>query len=235
MLNRSPSRWPSSTRLSPPFSLFAPFLAVYLVSLLLGCETTNQERLQDYTEDGVFLFGRGEYQGARESFQEALRLKPEDSGLLYNIGQCYDRQGDYAQAENSYRQCLSKEANHAESRYALTVVLYRTGRRAEANQMIQEWLAQQPGLADPYALDGWRLRQENTFPQAQGRLQQALGLDPLNVNALTELAILYELMQMPDRALVLYERALQRDPRQPSLVARINHLRSKGVNPPLPD
>ncbi len=231
MLNWSPSRWLSSTRTSP-IALFAPLLAVFLFG---GCETTNQDRLQDYTQDGVFLFGRGEYQGARESFQEALRLKPEDPGLLYNIGQCCDRQGDYAQAENSYRQCLSKEANHAESRYALTVVLYRTGRRAEANRMIQEWLAQQPGLADPYALDGWRLRQENALPQAQGRLQQALGLDPLNVHTLTELAILYELLQMPDRALVLYERALQRDPRQPSLVARINHLRSKGVNPPLPD
>lgn len=232
MFAKSPGRQLSPKRFLPCFALVACALLSFL---LIGCETTNQDRFKDYTEDGVFLFGRGEYQGARESFQEALRLKPEDPGLLYNVGQCYERQGDYAKAENFYRQCLGKEPNHAESRYALTVALYRTGRRVEADQMIQDWLAKQPSLADPYALDGWRLRQENAYPQAQGRLHQALGLDPQNVHALTELAMLYELMQMPDRALVLYEKALQRDPRQPALVARVNHLRAKGVNPPLPD
>lgn len=225
----------ASTRGALPYFRQLSALALVLVWLLTGCETLNQDRLETFTADGVFLFGRGDYHGAQESFQVALQLKPDDAGLLYNIGQCHDRLGDYAKAEHFYRQCLQHAPNHAESRYALAVTLYRTGRRTEANQMIQDWLTQQPELADPYALDGWRLRQEGAFPQAQGRLQQALGLDPLNSRALNELAILYEFIHMPDRALVLYERSLQQDPRQPTVVERINYLRAKGVKAPLPD
>ena len=40
---------------------------------------------------------------------------------------------------------------------------------------------------------------------------------------------------MPERALVLYERALDRDPRQAELVGRVNALRAKRVGKPQPD
>src|SRR5438067_5478063 len=76
-----------------------------LAFCLEGCESASQERLRDYNQDGIYLFQRGDYAAARESFQAALTLKPEDPGLLYNIGECYDRLGDTAKAERSYRQC----------------------------------------------------------------------------------------------------------------------------------
>src|SRR5579864_202100 len=143
----------------------AGFLA--LIAFVGGCETTEQERLRHFNDDGVVRFRQGDFQGARESFAEALALKPEDPNILYNLGQCYDRQGDWTKAEKYYRDCLAKSDNHEESHHALEVLLYRTGRRPEAARMIQDWLAKQPNLAGPYAEDGWRLRQENALPQAQ--------------------------------------------------------------------
>ena len=210
---------------------FVLILAVFLS----GCETTEQERLRQFNDDGVLRFRQGDFKGAHESFTEALALKPEDPNILYNLGQCCERQGDWKQTEKFYRDALAKSENHEESRHALEVLLYRTGRKADADRMIQDWLARQPTLAGPYAEDGWRLRQENALPQAQARLQQALAIDPHHVRALTELAILYEQLNMPERALVTYERALAQNPQQIDIVEHVNQLRLRNVHRPLPD
>lgn len=202
---------------------------------LAGCLPTNGDRLRQYTEDGVYLFGRNEFDGARESFQEAIKITPEDANLYYNVAQCYDRQGKYPLAEQFYRECLQRNKNHAECRHALHVLLYRTNRQPLANEMIADWLAQEPKLPAPYAEDGWRLRHENNLPEAQARLEQALNIDPLNVRALTELAIVYEQLNHPERALVLYERVLSREPGQLEIEERIQALKAKNVKQPLPN
>jgi tetratricopeptide (TPR) repeat protein len=199
-----------------------------------GCETAEQERLKQLNTDALHRFGQGDYAGARESFEGALTLKPEDTNLLFNIGQCFDRQGDTAQAERWYRQCMEKSEQHGECRHALIVLLNRTNRRGEAEKMIQDWLAQHPELPGPYAADGWLLRQDRAYPQAQVRLQQALNLDAHCVRALVELGILYEEMNLPERSLVLYERALAQNPNQPEITERLNSLRQKNVGRPKP-
>src|SRR5438445_7240786 len=186
-----------------------------------GCETASQERVRQYNADGVHLFQQGNYQDARESFALALELQPEDAALCYNLGQCCDRLGDTVRAEQHYLQCLQRSTNHADCRHALAVLLYRTGRKTEATSMIEDWLTRQPNLADAYALDGWRLRQDNALPDAQGRLQQALALDPHNVRANVELGILYEAINLPERSAVLYQRALAQNPNQSELAARL--------------
>src|SRR5688572_33101956 len=92
-----------------------------LAVCLAGCDHTAQERVRDYNADGVYLFQRGDYAAARESFQAALSLEPEDPTLHYNLGECFDRLGQTARAEERYRQCLGLTPNHAECRHALAV------------------------------------------------------------------------------------------------------------------
>lgn len=207
----------------------------YVLVAQSGCESPGQERVKQFNADGVHLFGQGQYQAARESFALALELHPEDATLLYNLGQCCDRLGDRAKAEQHYRQLLARSPNHGDGRHALAALLYRAGRKEEAAQMIRDWLEGQPNRADAYALDGWRLRQDNALPDAQGRLHQALALDPHNVRANVELGILYETMSLPERSLVLYQRALEKNPNQPDVSRRLDTLRLRKVSRPLPD
>jgi len=206
-----------------------------ILMLAAGCAPTGQERARDYNEDGVYLFQRGDYRSARESFQAAQALTPEDRGLLYNVGQCYDRLGDSANAERCYRDCLQRAANHADCRHALAALLLRGGRGGEAKAMVEEWLAREPKLAAAYAEHGWLLFQAGDLPGAQTRLQQALELDPQDPRALVEMARVYEALQRPDRAVVLYERILQREPRQVEIQRRLNQLQAQGVSRPRPD
>ena len=202
---------------------------------LTGCETPAQERARPFNEDGVYLFQRHDFGAARESFEEALRLQPKDPAILFNMGQCYDRLNDVAKAEAFYKQCLEQDAKHGPCRHALAVLWFRTGHAKEAEQFIEDWLAREPKRADAYVEDGWRLRQEGELNQAQARLQQALDLDPHHVRALTEMGLLYEVLQMPERAVALYQRALAEDPRQTEVAERLNLLRQKKVGKPLPD
>ncbi len=206
-----------------------------LILAITGCATTSQERVRDYADDGIHLFQRGDYRSARDSFQAALALKPDDPTLLYNIGECYDRAGDTVNAERVYAECLLHAANHADCRHALASLLVRVGRRPDAERMVQDWLAREPKLAAAYAEDGWLWHQAGDLPRAQVRLQQALELDPRDPRALVEMARVYEALHRPDRALALYERVLASNPNQVEIVKRVNLLRSQGAGPPHPD
>src|SRR5216683_1341086 len=196
---------------------------------LAGCTSTVQERAHAFNEEGVRLFQSGNYAAAWENFQAAMQLTPSDAGLLYNIGQCYERQGDWPRAEQTYQECLRQAPNHGACRHALTVHLVEEGRQAEAARMVEDWLGREPRLAAAYAEDGWLWQQAGDLPRAQARLQQALELDPHEPRALVELALVYEAMQRPDRAAALYERVLERDPRQAEVAQRLNRLRSQGA------
>jgi tetratricopeptide (TPR) repeat protein len=210
-------------------------LSAWILVALPGCTTNNQERLQLLNEDGVHLFQQGDYRSARQSFEAALRVKPNDGHLLFNIGQCYDRLGSTQKAESYYQQCLEVSPNHAPCRRALAVLWLKDGKRKEVEQFTEDWLAREPKLADAYVEDGWRLRMDHDLFKAQARFQQALDIDAHNARGLYEMGVLFELLSEPGRALALYERSLQIDPQQPETSNRVNTLRAKGVTRPLPD
>jgi tetratricopeptide (TPR) repeat protein len=203
---------------------------------LAGCgPTLEQQRMHDIAADGVSLFQRGQYREAREDFEFALQATPNDANLLFNIGQCDDRLGDLRKAEEYYQKCLVQNAKHAACRQALALLWRKTDRGQQATEFIEDWLAREPELAAAYALDGWRLRLDKQYEEAKGRLQQALHYDPHSVMALTELGLLYEQLEHPERALALYERALRVTPNDPELTERVQKLKKQGAGRPRPD
>ena len=202
---------------------------------LAGCVSTVDDRARLFNEDGVQLFGQGDYTAALDSFDLALTLRPQDPTLLFNVAACYDHLGDLKGAEKFYGSCLLRQPAHADARLALVELLYRTGHKPQADQMLDDWLRQDSQSPDAFVLAAWRARQAGDYPAAQGRLQQALDLEPHNRRALGEFAHLYELMGMPQRAYVLYERILEREPQQAQIAQKLDQLRVKGVSRPLPD
>jgi Tfp pilus assembly protein PilF len=209
--------------------------AAGLVVGLLGCAETSQDRFREYNDDGVALYGRGEYSAARQSFEAALALRPGEPGVLYNLGQCCEHANDHDGALRYYQGCLERAPGHAPCRYALCTLLVKEGRTPEAARMVGDWMAAEPKLAAAFAADGYLAHQAGDLPRAQDQLQHALELDPRNPQALVELGLVYEAQQRPDRAAAVYERALEQDPHQPEVLKRLNHLRSQGTGPPRPD
>ena len=200
-----------------------------------GCTSADEERWRLYNENGVQAFAQGNYRDALDNFDLAITHRSQDPVLLYNAGQCYDRLGDLKKAEQYYAYCIQLNPKHGDAHLSQIELYYRTGRASDANLKIQDWLKQEPKSADPYVADAWRLRQEKAYPLAQARLQQALSIDAHNRRALTELATLYEIQGMPDRAYVQYERILTGEPRQVEIAGHLEQLKVQGVSRPLPD
>ena len=50
-----------------------------------------------------------------------------------------------------------------------------------------------------------------------------------DVRALTEMALVYEALNRPDRALSLYNRSLEINPRQPDVIKHVSLLKDKGT------
>src|SRR4051812_15031350 len=122
-----------------------------LALAVAACATTTvADRARDYNEDGIHLYECGSYADARDSFQAALALRPEDPSLVFNLAQCYARLGQPDRAEQLYRDCLRHAPDHAECRHALAVLLVAGGRRPEAARMVQDWLRADPQRADAY-------------------------------------------------------------------------------------
>jgi len=206
-----------------------------LAALGAGCVSTDDQRLREYTADGVLLYQQGAYDGARQTFEAALAMRPGDANLTYDLAQCHDRLGDAARAEELYRQCLQSSPDHAEAMHALTALLVRTNRRPEAGRLVDDWMRRSPNSAAAYAEYGWLCRRDRDLPQALSACQHAYELDSHDVRALAELAQCYEAMNRPDRALTLYERSLQYQPEQPEVMQRVSRLKEQGAGRPHPD
>jgi Tfp pilus assembly protein PilF len=205
------------------------------LALAGGCAPVNQQQVREYNEDGVHLFHKGSYSEARACFAAALALQPHDPDLLYNLAQCHDKLGQTARAEQTYRECLQLAPNHPEAWHALTVLLVNTNRRDLAASQVRDWMAREPDLGAPHAEHAWLLALEGDLINLRGRLQEALARDPRNNLANLELARYYEKHDRKDRALILYERALELNPHQPDIVQCVSRLRAEGVGKPKPD
>ncbi|MGH7227463.1 MAG: tetratricopeptide repeat protein, partial [Gemmataceae bacterium] len=204
-----------------------------LALLVWACAPAMEERVHDLNDAGRERFQKGQYDRARLDFQAALKYRPNDAELLYNIGQCYQQLGQSQCAEQTYRLCLQQDANSAKVRHALTVLLVQHGRAAEAQEMVRDWLNRQPKLSAAYAEDGWLYEQEGHFFNALKRYEQAIFFDPGNTFALVSLGQIYEdNLKQPERALKLYQIALDYDPHQPEVVRQVNRLLAQNVGPP---
>lgn len=206
------------------------------VAALLGaCAPLAQERAGELTRDGLQMYQQGAFREARDSFRAALADRPDDAQLLFHHAQCSDRMGQAELAEKGYRDCLQRDGGHAAARHALAELLVRRGRRGEAVQMAEDWLRAQPARAGPYALDGWLRAEAGDLVSARSRYQQALSRDPVDVHALVGLGRVYEKLNRPERALVLYERSLEANADQPEVRGRAAALRRQGTAAPRPD
>ena len=207
---------------------------VFALGTLSGCDVTSQDRVRLYNEDGVHQFSQGNFRQACDSFEQAVSLKHDDPVLQFNLGQAYERAGETRKAEACYEDCLRRDKNLAEARHAYANLLMRTGRGEQANQLIANWTSKDDAKTDSLILQAWKLRQDKAYPQAYDKLQAALAIEPHNPRALTELGVLYEKMNLPDRSLVLYERVLEGNPNLYEVRERVEQLKARGVTRALP-
>ena len=198
-----------------------------VICCLLGCRTAADF----HNADGVRLFQSGNQAAALQRFQQAVVNNPSNPDAYYNLAATMHRIGSQTnnretlkQAEAVYNQCLDLNENHIDCRRGLAVLLAETDRANSAFDLMKNWAAQHPELADPQ-IELARLYEEfGDVESAKLHLNQAVLVDQKAARAWTALGRIREQAGETEQALANYQRSLALNPNQPLIGNRVAAL-----------
>lgn len=93
---------------------------------------SDQDLAEGYRRAGILLMQRNQIHEGLESFEEALRIRPDFAEAHFNLGSALGRLGEYEQAVVQLQKALLLAPNHTEAHNNLGVALEELGRRNEA-------------------------------------------------------------------------------------------------------
>lgn len=154
----------------------------------------------------------GRHEDALGVYSSALKVNPNDDGLLYGRSLAYEKLGRFPEAEADLRAILAEDQDDARAMNALGYLLtVNTSRYEEARKLIENALKHAPD--DPAVIDsmGWVLFKLGKPAEARSYLEKALSSadDPEISAHLGE--VLWALGER-DRAREILDRALAREP-----------------------
>ena len=120
------------------------------------------------------LLAAGDAKSAVRVLEEALRLKPEDEDLHYNLGIAYARSGDITNAEHHYREALRLLPDYPEVHNNLGNLLLRAGRLGEAEEQFTEAIKLMPELSTAHNNLGTVRQKQNRMPEAIACFRKAV-------------------------------------------------------------
>ncbi|MCL2120002.1 MAG: tetratricopeptide repeat protein [Planctomycetaceae bacterium] len=209
-------------------------LFTVLMPLGLGCTNMTAE---GRNSQGVRYFQQARYDMAISEFQSAVNQSPDSPEGYYNIGMTYHALAQssreatyYAQAEQYYKLCLSKNQNHEACRRKYAELMFETGRVVEAFNYLHDWEVINKDAAAPKLamaklyLDAGRPEDALTY------LNAAALKEPQNVEVYNALGKFREDYGDLTLALENYRVSYQINPMQREIATKIAQLRGQQVN-----
>ncbi len=109
--------------------------------VLQKAETAGERSTALYSARGAALDQLGRHDEARQNYQRALQLKPNDPGTLANLGLSYALSKDLKQAEAVLRKAAAQPGATVQVRQNLALVLGLEGRFDEAEKISRQDLS----------------------------------------------------------------------------------------------
>jgi len=179
----------------------------------------------DHYRQGLALSARGSHAKAISCFEQALARSPDDSRVLFALGNTARALEMPGPAEMFFRRVLKAEPQRLEAAVNLANLLRAQGRFDAAHDVLVPALEQNPQSAELWLTLGGVHREIGADRQAKECFERALALKPGYAPALVNLADLLCDEGESEAALELYDRALEKtsDP-QARLNRAIVHL-----------
>jgi Flp pilus assembly protein TadD len=128
---------------------------------------------------------------------------------IYRLGFAAHQAGRLQEAEQAYRDVLSKEPAHPDALHLLGVVAHQVGRSDVAEDYIGQAIVKAPRRPDFHSNLGLVLTQRGRPAEAEAALTTALRLKPKYPDALNNLGIALAAQGRHDEAVAVYRRALK--------------------------
>jgi tetratricopeptide (TPR) repeat protein len=167
--------------------------------------------LPDLYKDGLRLCAEGQYAEAIDRLQSALAQRPDDTRVLFALGNTARALDMAAAAEQFYRKVLALEPGRLEALVNLANLLRANGQPAAAIALLEPALARVQDAPEVWLTLGSAYRESGDAANAEVLYREALARKPDDVAALVNLADLRANAGARDEALSLYNRALLLD------------------------
>jgi Flp pilus assembly protein TadD len=169
---------------------------------------------------GLKLSSLGRHVEAIAQFEQALSVQPDDTRVLFALGNTAQVLGLADAAQQFFRRVLALEPARLEATVNLANLLRGTGQFDAAIALLQPALARGPDSAELLLTLGSCFREKGEDAAAIQHYRAALAINPNYAPALANLADM--LCDMGDRATArtLYDAAIKADPKNPQ--ARLN-------------
>ena len=186
---------------------------------------TTATRTDPYAE-GLRFSASGQHARAIERFEQALAQTPDDTRVLFALGNTARALGLARPAEEFFRRVLTLEPGRVEALVNLANLLRSHGNFATAEALLLPALARNPNAAEIWLTLGSLYGETGDLARAAEHYREALALRPNYAPALGNLADLLADDGDLNGALALYDRALRMDPdnAQPRVNRAVLHL-----------
>jgi tetratricopeptide (TPR) repeat protein len=174
-------------------------------------------RADDPYELGLGLSARSRHYDAIVEFERALAQRPDDTRVLFALGNTATALGMPTPAEEFFRRVLALEPGRLEALVNLANLLRAQGDLDSAAKLIAPELSANPDAPELWLTMGSIHRERGDRPLAMAHYREALVRDQHCVAALGNLADLVGDDGAIDEALALYDRALSREPNNAQL------------------
>ena len=166
---------------------------------------------RDAYEEGLKLSARGQHARAIEQFEQALARAPDDTRVLFALGNTARDLSMEGAAEQFYLQVLNHEPDRLEALINLANLLRKRGMFEAARALLAPALGRNPGSAELWLTLGSIYRETGERIEAMAHYRQALAFRPDYGPALGNLADLLADDGDIQEALTLYDRALRQE------------------------
>jgi len=163
-------------------------------------------------ENGLRLSGQGRHVEAIEHYERALAAHPDDSRVLFALGNTARALGMTKPAEEFFRRVLAQDPGRLEALVSLANLLRGQGQLPAAETLLAPALARTPEAPELWLTLGSTYREMGDRTRAAEHYREALARRPDYVPALVNLADLLTDDGDVDDALALYGRAIAHEP-----------------------
>jgi tetratricopeptide (TPR) repeat protein len=161
---------------------------------------------EGYLFHATARFNQGDATAAEDDFNQLIRIAPQSALGYTKLGQLRTQQKRWVEAEEAYRQALSREPE------GLVTLDFSRNRPADAVKALQAGIERTSGNSALYFLLGQAQLKTDQPAEAERSLTRAVSLDAKNANAVTLLARLQVSRGEIEQGIAGYRRAIELSP-----------------------
>ncbi len=162
-------------------------------------ETAEWMRWNNY---GIALLDAQQYGASVHAFEQVAKLRPEYADGFTNIGIANIQWEKYDDAMPSLQHALTLAPGNARALYYVALIQRNQGDVDGAIANLKKVVAQFPRSRDAHRELGFSYYQQHKYPEAQAEYEAVQSIDPDDLAAHYNLAILYRRQGMKDKASV---------------------------------